>query len=515
MKKQIRCAIYTRKSTEEGLDQRFNSLDAQRDSCEAYIKSQGLEGWKILPKHYDDGGYSGGTMNRPAFQELLKDIEQDKIDIVVVYKVDRLTRSLMDFSKIIDIFDKHKTSFVSITQHFNTTTSMGRLTLNILLSFAQFEREVTGERIRDKFAVSAKKGLWITGSTPLGYQKDDNILVVDPQHSWKITTIFDKYLELKSVVALKSYLDNEKIYTRSNKSFSQGNLYHILSNKVYLGKIVKKENVYDGQHQALISTETFDTVQKILDKNTFTKTNKVRNTSNAFLQGKLFEQFGNYLSPANSTGRGGKKYHYYINQGVKQGKVSNHNTISRIPAIEIEKFVQDKIIAFISNSKNIQELINKLPLIKQSYILKEFKQKQFEQTELRKLVCKVILFEKNVEISLSENELYKLITGTESLINNQTIILNYNVEISHSSRKGRTMLLADNCHYNKTLVDAIVKGFYYNKLILEGKNTNELQTRNARRLRKLRFLPPDLIKQILNGTQDPKLTVERLCNSKY
>ena len=198
MAKTIRCAIYTRKSTEEGLEQNFNSLDAQRESCEAYIKSQTHEGWKIIQKQYNDGGYSGGTMNRPAFQELLDDIKEGKIDIVVVYKVDRLTRSLMDFSKIIEVFDKHSASFVSITQHFNTTTSMGRLTLNILLSFAQFEREVTGERIRDKFAASAKKGLWITGIPPLGYIKDDNALKIDNTQAPKILTIFEKYLELKS-----------------------------------------------------------------------------------------------------------------------------------------------------------------------------------------------------------------------------------------------------------------------------------------------------------------------------
>lgn len=189
-KKKIRCAIYTRKSTEEGLEQDFNSLDAQREACEAYIKSQMHEGWVLIKKEYNDGGYSGGTMNRPAFQELLTDIEEDKVDIVVVYKVDRLTRSLMDFSKIIDIFDKHGTSFVSITQQFNTTTSMGRLTLNILLSFAQFEREVTGERIRDKIAASKKKGMWMSGCPPLGYKKENKKLVVEEKEAQKVKLIF-------------------------------------------------------------------------------------------------------------------------------------------------------------------------------------------------------------------------------------------------------------------------------------------------------------------------------------
>lgn len=199
-KKAIRCAIYTRKSSEEGLEQDFNSLDAQREACEAYIKSQMHEGWVLIDKQYNDGGYSGGTMERPAFKELLKDIENDKIDIVVVYKVDRLTRSLMDFSKIIDVFDRHETSFVSITQQFNTTTSMGRLTLNILLSFAQFEREVTGERIRDKISASKKKGMWMGGKVPLGYSKEDKKLVVHKEDTQKVQMLFEKYLELKSVV---------------------------------------------------------------------------------------------------------------------------------------------------------------------------------------------------------------------------------------------------------------------------------------------------------------------------
>ena len=222
-KKKIRCAIYTRKSSEEGLEQDFNSLDAQREACEAYIKSQMHEGWTLITKEYNDGGYSGGTMNRPAFQELLMDIEEDKIDIVVVYKVDRLTRSLMDFSKIIDIFDKHGTSFVSITQHFNTTTSMGRLTLNILLSFAQFEREVTGERIRDKIVASKKKGMWMSGRPPIGYKKEDKKLVVEENDVPKVRMIFDKYLELKSVPKLMEWLRKENIRTKSDKNFTKGN----------------------------------------------------------------------------------------------------------------------------------------------------------------------------------------------------------------------------------------------------------------------------------------------------
>ena len=233
MMKPVRCAIYTRKSSEGGLAQDFNSLDAQREACEAYIKSQMHEGWILVDKQYNDGGYSGATMERPAFKELLKDIGNYEIDIVVVYKVDRLTRSLMDFSKIIDVFDKHETSFVSITQQFNTTTSMGRLTLNILLSFAQFEREVTGERIRDKIAASKKKGMWMGGRPPIGYKKEDKKLVIHKEEAQKVRMVLDKYLDLKSVPKLMHYLKENEIKTRTDKNFSKGQLYHLLANKVY------------------------------------------------------------------------------------------------------------------------------------------------------------------------------------------------------------------------------------------------------------------------------------------
>lgn len=258
MTKVLKCAIYTRKSSEEGLEQDFNSLDAQREACEAYIKSQKHGGWELIEKQYNDGGFSGGTMNRPAFQELLEDVEKGEIDVVVVYKVDRLTRSLMDFAKIVDVFDKHETSFVSITQQFNTTTSMGRLTLNILLSFAQFEREVTGERIRDKFAASKKKGMWINGKPPMGYIKVDGKLEIEPSEAKTVKLIFSKYLEMGTVPDLIKYLQGNKIYTRSGKNFYKGHLYKILQNKTYIGKIVHKNNVYGGLHEPIIDFEIFE-----------------------------------------------------------------------------------------------------------------------------------------------------------------------------------------------------------------------------------------------------------------
>jgi site-specific DNA recombinase len=264
----FRCAIYTRKSTEEGLEQDFNSLDAQRESCAAYILSQASLGWKALSKHYDDGGISGGTMERPALQDLLADIKSGKIDVVVVYKIDRLTRSLMDFARIVEVFDDHKVSFVSVTQQFNTLSSMGRLTLNVLLSFAQFEREVTAERIRDKIAASKRKGMWMGGAVPLGYRVDNRKLVIHPQESETVCQIFRLYLDTGSVRRLKEKLDELGILTGTRarrdrpssggKPFSRGQLYWLLSNPIYAGDIRHKDKIAKGQHQAIIDRELWD-----------------------------------------------------------------------------------------------------------------------------------------------------------------------------------------------------------------------------------------------------------------
>ena len=267
-----RCAIYTRKSSEEGLEQDFNSLHAQREACESFIKSQVGEGWKLVKTAYDDGGFSGGTMERPALQRLMGDIRQGLVDVVVVYKVDRLTRSLADFAKMVELFDAQRVSFVAVTQQFNTTTSMGRLTLNVLLSFAQFEREVIGERIRDKIAASKRKGMWVGGGLPVGYEVHDRKLVVHPGQARTVKQIFERYLELGSVRVLKKDLDQRGIVSatkvskkgkqRGGKPFSRGALYHLLSNPIYLGEIRHKNERHPGQHEAIVSRELWERVQR-------------------------------------------------------------------------------------------------------------------------------------------------------------------------------------------------------------------------------------------------------------
>src|SRR5688572_4619338 len=292
-----RCAIYTRKSTEEGLEQDFNSLDAQREACAAFIQSQKHEGWVVLPTLYDDGGYSGGTMERPALQRLLADIEAGRIDVVVVYKVDRLTRALSDFAKLVEIFDRRGVSFVSITQQFNTTTSMGRLTLNILLSFAQFERELIGERVRDKIAASRKKGIWMGGTVPLGYDVKDRKLVVNKAEARTVVDIYRRYLRLESVRNLKAELDAAGIRSKhrirpdgtecGNQSFSLGALYLVLQNRTYRGEATHKGNAYPGEHEAIIDKPLWDEIQATLAANRVERTTRSNSKAGSLLVGLL------------------------------------------------------------------------------------------------------------------------------------------------------------------------------------------------------------------------------------
>src|SRR6476469_1414899 len=258
--RKLRCAVYTRKSSEEGLDQEFNSLDAQREACESYIASQKAEGWCLVPEHYDDGGISGATLERPALKKLLADIESKRVDVVVVYKIDRLSRALMDFAKLVDVFDRNSVTFVSVTQSFNTTTSMGRLTLNILLSFAQFEREVIGERIRDKVAASRKKGMWMGGFVPLGYRADNRKLVIHEEEAATVRMIFERFARIGSATTLAQALITEGVKTRTGKPIDKGFLYKLLNNRIYVGEAVHKGTAYPGEHEAIISRELWDKV---------------------------------------------------------------------------------------------------------------------------------------------------------------------------------------------------------------------------------------------------------------
>ena len=334
----LRCAIYTRVSTEHGLEQEFNSLDNQREASEAYIKSQAHEGWRCLPARYDDGGFSGGSMERPALQRLLGEIRSRRIDVIVVYKVDRLTRSLTDFAKLVELFDAHGVSFVSVTQAFNTTTSMGRLTLNVLLSFAQFEREVTGERIRDKIAASKKKGIWMGGVVPLGYRVENRALHIVEDHAILIRRLFTSYLELGSVSALKCRLDAAGLHVPERidgagrrcggKPFSRGHLYKILSNPIYIGQLSHKGKTYDGQHPAIVEQATWDGAQAQLASHAHRRA--CRQLASAhLLMGRIQDDRGHAMTPTHAQ-KGSRRYRYYVSQAVLQGK-PEPGSIARVP----------------------------------------------------------------------------------------------------------------------------------------------------------------------------------------
>ena len=343
-KPSIRCAIYTRKSTEEGLEQEFNSLDAQRESCEAYITSQKAEGWAMLPKPYDDGGFSGGTLERPALKTLLADIEAGSVDIVVVYKIDRLTRSLMDFAKLVEVFDRKAVTFVSVTQSFNTTTSMGRLTLNVLLSFAQFEREVTGERIRDKFAASRKKGMWMGGNPPIGYDIKDRKLVVNQAEAKAVRLIFKRYLEVGSVRALKDDLADKRITSKSWTSstaihhggtpFDRGALYCLLKNRLYIGDVTYKGAPYPGEQPAIVDRDLFEAVQDHLANARRRTIGKSNLAQGAPFEGILFNQAGTLMTPTYTAKAGGRRYRYYASTSRSQPNTAGAVTRVSAPALE-------------------------------------------------------------------------------------------------------------------------------------------------------------------------------------
>lgn len=340
----LRCAIYTRVSSDQGLEQDFNSLDAQREAAEAYVKSQAHEGWRLVGDRYDDGGFSGGTMERPALQRLLESVTAGRIDVMVVYKVDRLTRSLADFAKLVERFDAHKVSFVSVTQAFNTTTSMGRLTLNVLLSFAQFEREVTGERIRDKIAASKKKGLWMGGHVPLGYRVEDRKLRVDEEEAKIVRRIFERYLALGSIPALQRELREAGVVTRARMRASgkavgavpltNGALSCILKNRHYLGEINHKGRSWPGEHAAIIDAALFDAVQAKLTQYLNRACNQ-KFRSGALLMGKLFDDRGNPMSPTHAVKKG-VRYRYYVSAPIAQGRKHEAGGVGRVPAEGIE-----------------------------------------------------------------------------------------------------------------------------------------------------------------------------------
>lgn len=381
MPRRHRCAIYTCKSSEEGLDMAFNSLDAQRESCEAYVTSQKAEGWAAIRERYDDGGFSGGTLERPGLKRLLQDVEEGLIDVIVVYKIDRLSRSLMDFAKLVEIFDRNQVTFVSVTQSFNTTTSMGRLTLNILLSFAQFEREVIGERIRDKFAASRKRGMWMGGHVPLGYDVRDRKLIINEDEAATVRMMFERFVTIGSATTLAKMLVAEGARTKRGNPMDKGTLYKILNNKLYLGFAVHKGAVHDGQHEAIITQELWDKAHSILQTNPWQRATNTRRQTPALLKGIIFTETGAAMTPA-ATKKGTRLYRYYVSMDLIRNRLTGETSGPlRLPAGMVEDAVVGEVRRMIRapeiTARTIQAIRDESPTIKEQAIvsaLKEFDQ---------------------------------------------------------------------------------------------------------------------------------------------
>ncbi len=540
--KRVRCAIYTRKSSEEGLEQSFNSLDAQREACRAYILSQKHEGWTALISLYDDGGFSGGTMERPALKRLLDDITAAKIDTVVVYKVDRLTRSLGDFSKIIEVFDSHGVSFVSVTQHFNTTTSMGRLTLNVLLSFAQFEREVTGERIRDKIAASKKKGMWMGGSVPHGYDCVERRLVINPREASIVRRIFREYLRLGCVSKLKIYLDQKQIRSKVRVSaagrtyggatYSRGALYHLLNNRIYIGEIVHRDKVHPGLHEAIVPRELWNKVAARLKQNNQAhRTEKSRSTP-SLLTGKLFDTDGNRFTPTHAV-KNAKRYRYYTSQTVVRND-GIKPAIARFPAQELEQFVISQVRLLLQTPSRCTAGMKNSPIKGAATERIEHLAKQWPKLEtskqhevVRNILKRVTVGETTVWVEIDRIRLLATLLGQSadalrpsSVIKHGILRLAGNFQVLR--RGGELRVISPNGDSSSegkpvpSLVKAIARAHSWYERIATGEFTtvNQLAQKSGLTLRYVRcilqcgHLSPQIVEALLAGKHRPNLTLK-------
>jgi site-specific DNA recombinase len=535
-----RCAVYTRKSSEEGLEQDFNSLQAQREACEAFIRSQAGEGWRLVKTAYDDGGISGGTMVRPALQRLLSDLEEGKIDVVVVYKVDRLTRSLADFAKMVEVFDAQQVSFVSITQQFNTTTSMGRLTLNVLLSFAQFEREVTGERIRDKIAASKKKGMWMGGVPSLGYDVCDRRLVINQEESKLIRHIYKRYLELGSVRLLKHELDQGGIVSKTRVSrngsrsggrpFSRGALYELLANPIYIGEIRHKGVRYAGQHEAIVDQDTWKKVQRRLCDQTVREGSPNIKAAASILAGKLFDENGEPLYATASKGRHGGRYRYYVSRAlIRRGARSIANEKAwRLAAPQLERSVLVAVQRILNDQAAIATRLQEaeIPLADVQLVLKAAEARAATLESLPQgalsiaaLVERVALGKNGVAISINLESLFP----AGSMVSQRPLLTFTEFVPLRMKRRGVAMRLViggsvSTGTADATLLKAVARGRkWFNELASgRAKFTQEIAAREGvngrfvRRLIPLAFLSPAIVQAIAEGRQPANLTGEAL-----
>jgi site-specific DNA recombinase len=535
--KVFRCAIYTRKSSEEGLEQDFNSLHAQRESCDAYIKSQRHEGWAPLPSLYDDGGYSGGSTERPALKRLLADIQSHLIDVVVVYKVDRLTRSLADFAKIVEIFDAADVSFVSVTQQFNTTTSMGRLTLNVLLSFAQFEREVTGERIRDKIAASKQKGMWMGGWVPIGYDRKDRTLTINETEAVTVRTIFDLFLKLKNVQRVQTELVRLNLTTKpyatprgravGGLSFARGHLYKILSNPLYIGEIEHRGGRYPGQHPPLVDGGTWDAVQAQLAANHHENRTRTNAKSKSLLAGLIYDDAGNRLVSSHAT-KNGKRYRYYVtSQGTGRSVAAAGVPRLRLPAT-IDELVLTKLQSFLTDKPQISTLLRETRcrpaeigsgLGIASKLADSLTSAAPMAQNVVDLLARVTVSSTSLNISIKRDRLLALLTGNTfagaSQDNGQDNVISLEATVPAAPGGGSGKLVFEDQN-SKTpdavVVKAIARASIWFEHLTAGKSQSmaEIAVREnitdnyVSNLIHLAWLSPDLVGRVLDG--DPEAT---------
>lgn len=529
----FRCAIYTRKSSEDGLEQDFNSLDAQREACAAYIQSQASEGWSLVDAVYDDGGISGGTMKRPALQRLLKDIRSGKIDIVVVYKVDRLTRSLLDFARLVEIMDNAEVSFVSVTQSFNTTTSMGRLTLNMLLSFAQFEREVTAERIRDKIAASKAKGMWMGGIPPLGYEPDGRSLKIVEPHAQLIRDLFTRYLELGSVRLLFEKLENERARTPERvlstgkriggAPFTRGQIYKILSNPIYVGEIHHKGKAYNGKHEAIIDRERWNCVQARLGANRQGEQRAKTIKSPSLLASKVFDEVGEPLVTSHAC-KGKVRYRYYVSRSL-QHEAGSTTVGWRIPATELEGAVIGQLAELLDNPLDLTSLLGftldpdgLAHLGKAANELKVLVQKK-RGSSIRPLIDQVTIRKDRLTVSLFPQAIAEALGQAASSIAG-ACELEINVRLTRTSKAVK--LISGDGRASSANIDGQVVGLlnqareWWHMLTSDGITPAELARRvgvndsYVTRIIRLNFLAPDIVQSILAGSQPAMLNAMRL-----
>jgi DNA invertase Pin-like site-specific DNA recombinase len=540
----IRCAIYTRKSSEEGLEQEFNSLQAQREACEAFINSQRHEGWVCLHADYDDGGFSGATMERPAVQRLLADIAAGRVDTIVVYKIDRLTRSLTDFAKIVEILDQRSASFVSVTQQFNTTTSMGRLTLNVLLSFAQFEREVIGERIRDKIAASKRKGMWMGGVPPLGYRVEDRKLLVIDSEAEVVRAIFRRYAELGSVRLVKEELDARGIKSKSwtsasgrligGKPFSRGALYLMLQNRTYLGEIVHKGQSHPGGHAPIIDQPLWDAVHFQLTDNTAERSFGTRSRQPSLLAGLLFDRDGNPMAPTHAVKKG-TRYRYYVSRQLITKDQRESSDGLRIPAAEIEQLVASRMREWLLDPARMYQATRfsdasaqRRLLARAAEIGKSWPElpRPRQRAAVTALIERIDVRSDQIQIHTRPSRFGAFLDGASTLLPSSTDdelqILSVPIRLRHSGREIRMLIDSnDPCAIakpNARLIKLLMRAHRFNAALVGSPGVpfaalakQEGVSRSYfTRLIRLSYLAPDITQAVLDGRQPPHLTAERL-----